>query len=192
MKKYSTCPACRSPPAPAALYRSLYRPFPPSCSAARSCTTAHVALRKLLLDHNQLEAVISLPSGVFKPYAGVSTGILVFTKGGRTDDVFFYDVEADGYSLDDKRDPVDANDLPACLSAWRSRDASQLLDRRLKAFSVPANEIREANYDLSLSRYKKRDYVLAKTDDPRDILGRMKSLNEEISLDLVELEGMLG
>ena len=80
-------------------------------------STAHVALRKLLLDENQLEAVISLPSGVFKPYAGVSTGILVFTKGGRTDNVFFYDVEADGFSLDDKRDPVDANDLPDCLVA---------------------------------------------------------------------------
>lgn len=69
-------------------------------------STAHVALRKLLLDHNQLEAMISLPSGVFKPYAGVSTGILVFTKGGRSDDVFFYDVEADGYTLDDKRDAI--------------------------------------------------------------------------------------
>lgn len=155
-------------------------------------STAHVALRKLLLDHNQLEAVISLPSGVFKPYAGVSTGILVFTKGGRTDDVFFYDVEADGFSLDDKRDSIEENDLPGCLAAWRVRNASQLTDRKQKAFSVPANEIREANYDLSLSRYKKRDYVMAKTDDPIDILGRMKSLNDEIGIDLVELEGMLG
>ena len=80
-------------------------------------SNAHVALRKLLVDENQLEAVISLPTGVFKPYAGVSTGILVFTKGGRTDDVFFYDVEADGFSLDDKRDPIEANDLPDCLGA---------------------------------------------------------------------------
>lgn len=155
-------------------------------------STAHVALRRLLLDENQLEAVISLPSGVFKPYAGVSTGILVFTKGGRTDDVFFYDVEADGFSLDDKRDPIEANDLPGCLAAWRNKDASRLVDRKLKAFSVPANEIREANYDLSLSRYKKRDYVAAKTEDPVGILGRMKALNDEISTDLVELEGMLG
>ncbi|NUB42996.1 SAM-dependent DNA methyltransferase [Fertoebacter nigrum] len=155
-------------------------------------STAHVALRRLLLDENQLEAVISLPSGVFKPYAGVSTGILVFTKGGRTDDVFFYDVEADGLSLDDKREPVAENDLPGCLAAWRNRDASELTDRKKKAFMVSANEIREANYDLSLGRYKKRDYVLAKTDDPVDILGRMKSLNDEISIDLVELEGMLG
>ncbi len=81
-------------------------------------SNAHVALRKLLVDDNQLEAVISLPSGVFKPYAGVSTGILVFTKGGRTNDVFFYDVQADGFSLDDKREPVEANDLPLAASAW--------------------------------------------------------------------------
>ena len=112
------------------------------------------ALRKLLMDHNQLEAVISLPSGVFKPYAGVSTGILVFTKGGRTDNVFFYDVEADGFSLDDKREPVDENDLPDCLARWRARDPKKDTDRTAKAFFVPAKEIREANYDLSLSRYQ--------------------------------------
>lgn len=155
-------------------------------------STAHVNLRKLLLEQNQLEAVISLPSGVFKPYAGVSTGILVFTKGGRTDDVFFYDVEADGFSLDDKRDPIEANDLPGCLTAWRNREPSQLSDRKQKAFLVSAKEIREANYDLSLSRYKKRDYVLAKTDDPKNILHRMKALNAEIDTDLMDLESMLG
>src|ERR1019366_7332210 len=84
-------------------------------------STAHVALRKLLMDGNQLEAVISLPSGVFKPYAGVSTGILVFTKGGRSDDVFFYDIEADGFSLDANSDPVDANDLPVCIASLQTR-----------------------------------------------------------------------
>ena len=95
---------------------------------------AHVALRKLLVDNNQLEAVISLPSGVFKPYAGVSTGILVFTKGGRTDDVFFYDVEADGFSLDDKRDPIEANDLPDCLESWRNRIIEGIRTGRRKHF----------------------------------------------------------
>src|ERR1035437_2490569 len=100
------------------------------------------------MDENQLEVVISLPSGVFKPYAGVSTGILVFTKGGRTDDVFFYDVEADGYSLDDKRDAIEANDLPGCLASWRQRDPDRDTDRAQKAFFVPAKEIRDANYDL--------------------------------------------
>jgi type I restriction enzyme M protein len=155
-------------------------------------STAHVALRRKLMDENQLEAVISLPSGVFKPYAGVSTGILVFTKGGRTDDVFFYNVEADGFSLDDRRDPIEANDLPGCLAAWRKRDASQLTDRKQKAFFVSAKEIREANYDLSLSRYKKREYDVATTEAPVDILGRMKALNDEIGIDLIKLEGMLG
>ena len=88
-------------------------------------STAHVALRKQLIDKNQLEAVISLPGGVFKPYAGVSTGILFFTKGGATKDVFFYDLEADGFSLDDKRDPIESNDLPDCLARWQSRDFEQ-------------------------------------------------------------------
>jgi len=155
-------------------------------------STAHVALRKLLIDNNQLEAVISLPSGAFKPYAGVSTGILVFTKGGRTDDVFFYDVEADGYSLDDKRDPVEANDLPSCLAAWKSRDVKSDKDRTQKAFFVPAKEIREANYDLSLSKYKVRPYVEQEYEEPAVILTRMKSLNDDIATDIAELEEMLG
>uniref|UniRef100_UPI003566CD7A HsdM family class I SAM-dependent methyltransferase n=1 Tax=Roseovarius sp. TaxID=1486281 RepID=UPI003566CD7A len=155
-------------------------------------STAHVALRKLLIDHNQLEAVISLPSGVFKPYAGVSTGILVFTKGGRTDDVFFYDVEADGYSLDDKRDPIEANDLPDCIAAWRNRDPKRDTDRKKKAFFVPADDIREANYDLSLSKYKERTYEEQEYDPPKDILERMKTLNDDIAKDLAALEGMLG
>jgi type I restriction enzyme M protein len=154
-------------------------------------STAHVALRKLLLDHNQLEAVISLPSGVFKPYAGVSTGILVFTKGGRTDGVFFYDVQADGYSLDDKRDPVEANDLPGCLSAWRTRNAKRDIDRTQKVFFVPAKEIREANYDLSLSKYKIQPHVAQEYEAPAAILDRMKLLNDEIANDLAELEEML-
>lgn len=155
-------------------------------------STAHVALRKLLVDHNQLEAVISLPSGVFKPYAGVSTGILVFTKGGRTDDVFFYDVEADGYSLDDKRDPIEANDLPDCIKAWTARDPKRDTDRKQKAFFVPADDIREANYDLSLSKYKERVYEEQEYDPPKVILKQMKTLNDDISKDLADLEGMLG
>lgn len=153
---------------------------------------AHQALRKLLIDNNQLEAVISLPSGVFKPYAGVSTGILVFTKGGRTDDVFFYDVEADGFSLDDKRVTIDANDLPDCLSRWQARDPQKDTDRKAKAFFVPSTEIREANYDLSLGRYKERVYEEEKYDPPKVILERMKTLNDDIASDLVELEEMLG
>lgn len=155
-------------------------------------STAHVALRRQLLDENQLEAVISLPSGVFKPYAGVSTGILIFTKGGRTDDVFFYDVGADGLSLDDKREPVVENDLPGCLEAWKNRNPQKDTDRTQKAFFVPAEEIREANYDLSLSRYKERVYEEEAYDPPEEILKRMKNLNDEIAKDLSDLEAMLG
>jgi type I restriction enzyme M protein len=154
-------------------------------------STAHVALRRQLLDENQLEAVISLPSGVFKPYAGVSTGILVFTKGGRTDDVFFFDVEADGFSLDDKRDPIEADDLPGCLESWKTRDPQKDTDRTQKAFSVPAEDIRQSNYDLSLSRYKVQVYEEEVYDPPADILTRMKSLNAEIDNDISELEDML-
>ncbi|WP_299627612.1 class I SAM-dependent DNA methyltransferase [uncultured Tateyamaria sp.] len=153
---------------------------------------AHRQLRQLLVDNNQLEAVISLPSGVFRPYAGVSTGILVFTKGGRTDNVFFYDVEADGLSLDDKRDPVDENDLPDCLSRWRSRDPAEDTDRLSKAFFVSAAEIKDAGYDLSLSRYKEHVYEEEDYDPPHKILGRMRSLNDEIADDLAALEEMVG
>jgi type I restriction enzyme M protein len=155
-------------------------------------STAHRDLRKLLVDSNQLEAVISLPSGVFKPYAGVSTGILVFTKGGETRDVFFYDVQADGRSLDDKREKIDENDLPDCLARWRTRDPSGDTDRTQKAFFVPGAEIRENGYDLSLSRYKERVYEEENYDPPHVILERMKTLNAEIADDLTELEEMLG
>lgn len=153
---------------------------------------AHRQLRELLIDQNQLEAVISLPSGVFKPYAGVSTAILVFTKGGRTDNVFFYDVQADGRSLDDKREPVEENDLPDCLARWRSRDPATDTNRTSKAFFVPAVEIKEEGYDLSLSRYQERIYEEKEYDPPHVILGRMKSLNDEIADELAELEEMLG
>lgn len=153
---------------------------------------AHLKLRKMLVDNNQLEAVISLPTGVFKPYAGVSTGILLFTKGGETRDVFFYEVLADGLSLDDKRDPVDDNDLPDCLARWRARDPKKDVDRRDKSFFVSVEDIRESNYDLSLNRYKERVYKDEKHDPPLVILEQMKSLNVEIASELAELEEMLG
>ena len=153
---------------------------------------AHVTMRKVLVDNNQLEAVISLPSGVFKPYAGVSTGILVFTRGGRTDNVFFYDVQADGYSLDDKREPAETNDLPDCLNRWKSRNVENDTDRTEKAFFVSAEEIRKSNFDLSLNRYKELAYKEEEYEPPKVILEKMKVLNDEISKDLVELERMLG
>jgi type I restriction enzyme M protein len=152
---------------------------------------AHQALRKLLVDINQLEAVISLPSGVFRPYAGVSTAVLVFTKGGRTDHVFFYEIRADGFSLDDKREPTDSNDLPNCLARWKSRDPKRDTDRTAPAFFVPAAEIRDANYDLSLGRYKDTIYEEEEYEPPYVILGRMKALNGEIANYISELEEML-
>ncbi|MEW6736003.1 MAG: class I SAM-dependent DNA methyltransferase [Acidobacteriota bacterium] len=152
---------------------------------------AHIALRQLLVDENQLEAVISLPGGVFKPYAGVSTAILVFTKGGKTDNVFFYDVEADGYSLDDKRDEVPENDLPDVLKRWRARNPKKDTNRTDKAFFVLAKEIRENNFDLSINRYKEVIPEEIKYEPPKVILERLKELETEITHDLVELEKIL-
>ena len=157
---------------------------------------AHVALRQSLVDNNQLEAIISLPSGAFKPYAGVSTGILIFTKGGKTDNVFFYDLQDDGFSLDDKRiqlyDSAFAGDLPDCLARWQSRDLKKDIDRTGKAFFVPAEEIREKGYDLSLNRYKETVYEEVKYNPPKKILKKLKTLEDEIMSDLSEIEGMVG
>ena len=152
----------------------------------------HLQLRQLLVDQNRLEAVISLPSGVFKPYADDSTGILVFTKGGHTESTFFYDVQADGRSLDYKREPVGENDLPDCLARWRFRDEATDTDRTSKAFFVSAEEIRESAYDLSQSQYKELVYETEQYDPPRVILGRINVLNEEIAHDISEMEEMLG
>jgi len=154
---------------------------------------AHLALRKMLVDDNQLEAVISLPSGVFKPYAGVSTAIIVFTKGGKTENVFYYDVQADGFSLDDKREPTpDKNDLPDLLNSWKNRDPKKDIDRTDKIFFVHADEIRENKYDLSINRYKEIVYEEEVYDPPKEILARMKELEKEILVEMEELEGMLG
>lgn len=156
---------------------------------------AHVALRQTLVENNQLEGVISLPSGVFKPYAGVSTGILFFTKGGKTENVFFYDIQDDGFSLDDKRnqlyDSTFAGDLPECLARWKGRKPEKDRDRIVKAFFVPVAEIRENNYDLSLNRYKETVYQEVKYDPPKVILKKLRSIEEEIMNDLSELEGMI-
>ena len=154
---------------------------------------AHQALRKYLIEHNQLEAVISLPSGVFKPYAGVSTAILLFTKGGHTERVMFYNVQADGYSLDDKRQKIAANDLPDVLSQWQAYRSNKgdFSDRTAKAFAVPVEAIRAQGYDLSLNRYKEVVHQVVEHEDPRVILQRMKALELSILKEMDELEGML-
>ncbi|ARU31772.1 N-6 DNA methylase [Sulfuriferula sp. AH1] len=154
---------------------------------------AHQQLRQELIDHNQLEAVISLPSGVFKPYAGVSTAIVVFSKGGRTDNVFFYDVQADGYSLDDKRQPIQDNNLPDVLAKyqqWSDRQGD-FSDRTQQAFIVPADELRAQNYDLSINRYKQVVHAVVVHQDPREILKQMQGLEAEIVREMAELEGLL-
>lgn len=162
---------------------------------------AHKSLRKLLVEENQLEAVISLPSGVFKPYAGVSTAILVFTKGGKTDNVFFYDVKRDGYSLNNKRTPasdetaplgpIEENDLPDVVAQWRARDLKKQADRKAQAFFVSAKEIRKENYDLSVNRYKEIEYEEVEYEPPKVILQKLRALENEIRGGLNELEVML-
>lgn len=152
---------------------------------------AHTALRAMLVKDNQLEAVISLPSGVFKPYAGVSTAILVFTKGGKTDHVFFYDVRADGLSLDDKRDPVSDNDLPDALERWRKRSAKKDSDRKAKHFMVPVADIEAKDFDLSINRYKEAKHEAMTYEPPKKIIAKLRKLEAEIAKDLGELEAML-
>jgi type I restriction enzyme M protein len=152
---------------------------------------AHVALRTMLVEHNRLEAVISLPSGVFKPYAGVSTAILVFRRGGRTDHVLFYDVAADGFSLDDRREPVRDNDLVDALARWRSRNPRKDTDRTAKHFMVPVKEIEAKGFDLSIHRYQEAKHEAIAYDPPQKILRELRRLEREIASDLSELEGML-
>lgn len=156
-------------------------------------STAHKQLRAKLVEENQLEAVVSLPSGAFKPYAGVSTGILVFSKGGETKDVLFVDVQADGYSLDDKREPIEQNDLPLAAEAWAKfrQGKGEFGDRTAKTFTVRAQEIRETAYDLSIGRYKDARYEEEKFDPPMVIVKRMQELEADIQKDLKELEGLL-
>jgi len=153
---------------------------------------AHQALREILVDNNQLEAVISLPSGVFKPYAGVSTAILVFTKGGRTEEVFYYDVLQDGMSLDDKRTPQpDKNDLPDMLQRWHDRDPKKDTDKTAQHFFVDAEEIRKKKYDLHVNRYKDVVYEEEVFDPPELILDRMMENEQDILSDIEELREML-
>lgn len=152
---------------------------------------AHAALRRMLVKDNQLEAVISLPSGVFKPYAGVSTAILVFTKGGKTDNVFFYDIEADGFSLDDKRELIRENDLPDTLRRWRKRNAKKDTDRTTKHFMVPVEEIEDKHFDLSLNRYKEARHEDVKYDPPKKIIEKLRAIEAEIAKELSALKEML-
>ena len=173
-------------------------------------STAHKAIRKELVDGNRLEAVISMPSGVFKPYAGVSTGILIFTKTGHggTDKVWFYDMTADGLSLDDKRTPTAENDIPDIIARFHSiqslplegKVAAQPTDevyneeanpRTAKSFFVPKAEIVENGYDLSINKYKKTEYKAVEYAPTAQILAELQELEAEIAKGLAALEEML-
>ncbi len=156
---------------------------------------AHMKLRQMLVEDQKLDAVVSMPSGVFKPYAGVSTAIVLFTKtnSGGTEDVWFYDMQSDGYSLDDKRTPEpDKNDLPEILARWRDRDEEEGRARTEQSFLVPASEIAKNGYDLSINRYMEVTYDAVEYDPPDVIMERLAALEKKIAVGRVELEGMLG
>ena len=159
---------------------------------------AHKTLRRMLVEEQKLDGIVSMPSGVFRPYAGVSTAILLFTKtdSGGTDNVWFYDMQADGYSLDDKRNPLDSakhecNNLPDILARWQSRDAEAGRARTEQSFLVPKAEIAGNDYDLSINRYKEVVHEAVEYDPPQKILAELKTMEVEIMRGMEELEGML-
>ncbi|APC79215.1 HsdM family class I SAM-dependent methyltransferase [Clostridium botulinum] len=156
-------------------------------------TKGHKDIRREIVDNNKLEAIISMPSGVFKPYAGVSTAIIIFTKTGTggTDKVWFYDMKADGYSLDDKRNPIEDNDISDIIERFNNLDKEEDRKRTEQSFFVPVDEIRENNYDLSINKYKEIEYEEVVYDEPKVILERVKKLEKEINEGIDELERMI-
>lgn len=155
---------------------------------------AHKELRRVLVEDQKLDGIVKLPSGVFRPYAGVSTAILLFTKtnSGGTDNVWFYDVAADGFSLDDKRNPVEANDLPDALSRWALRGSSEVQRARTeRSFCVPVADIVAQGYDLSLNRYKEIVHEEIEHRPPSEIIAEIEQLESEIATGLAELKAML-
>ena len=156
-------------------------------------STAHKAIRRELVENQKLVAVISMPSGVFKPYAGVSTAILIFTKtnAGGTDKVWFYDMKADGYSLDDKRSPIAANDIPDIIARFNNLDGEEGRERTEQSFFVTKEEIVDNGYDLSINKYKKTEYVTVEYPSTAEILDRLDALEAEIASEMKELRKML-
>lgn len=154
---------------------------------------AHVAIRKEIVDNQQLRAVISMPSGVFKPYAGVSTAVLVFNKTncGGTDHVWFYDMKADGFSLDDKRSPIADNDIPDVVSRFHHLDAELSRSRKEQSFFVPVDEIRQNDYDLSINKYKEIERERVEYEPVKDILARLEQSESVYTKGFEELKGML-
>ena len=155
---------------------------------------AHKSLRQAIVEENRLEAVISMPSGVFKPYAGVSTAVLIFTKTGigGTDKVWFYDMENDGYSLNDNRNPIDANDIPDIIERFHNLENETDRARTEKSFMVPKAENVEKDYDLSINKYKEIVYEAIEYEAPEVIISKLQKMEDEIQKGLEELKGLLG
>lgn len=151
-------------------------------------STGHKSIRKEIIDNQRLQAVISMPSGVFKPYAGVSTAILIFTKtnAGGTDKVWFYDMKADGFSLDDKRAVVSENDIPDIIKRFHNLDAEESRTRKEQSFLVPVDEIIANDYDLSINKYKEVEKVKIEYEEPSVVLERIESLQSEITAAIAE------
>ncbi|MFS8629950.1 MAG: type I restriction-modification system subunit M [Bacillales bacterium] len=154
---------------------------------------AHKDIRKEIVENHKLEAIISMPSGVFKPYAGVSTAIMIFTKTGvgGTDQVWFYDMKADGYSLDDKRTPIEENDIPDIIERFHNREAEKERKRTEQSFFVPVEEIRENDYDLSINRYKEIEYEEVEYEEPQVILEKIEEYEQEIVQGIKELKEII-
>ena len=156
-------------------------------------SNAHKAIRKAIIENNKLDAVISMPSGVFKPYAGVSTAVLIFTKTehGGTENVWFYDMKADGLSLDDRRTPVEENDIPDIIARFKNLEAEKDRKRTEQSFFVPKQEIVDNDYDLSINKYKEIEYVPVEYPPTSEILADIKALEKEFQTALAELEELL-
>jgi type I restriction enzyme M protein len=154
---------------------------------------AHKDIRKEIIEKHKLEAVISMPSGVFKPYAGVSTAVLFFTKTGTggTDTVWFYDMTADGYSLDDKRNEIKENDIPDLLNRYHNLADESERARTDKSFLVPFDEIKANNWDLSMNRYKEIVYEEIEYAAPSEIIKDIEVLDQERNQALAALKEML-
>ena len=157
-------------------------------------STAHKAIRKELVENQRLQAVISMPSGVFKPYAGVSTAILIFTKTGHggTDTVWFYDMKADGFSLDDKRSEVKENDIPDILARFHNLEGENERKRTEQSFFVMKQEIVDNGYDLSINKYKQIEYVPVEYPPTEEIMADLRELEMKIGEEMDELERLLG
>ena len=149
------------------------------------------AVRKILIDQHQLEAVITLPKRSLYSYYKISAGILIFKKDGRTDDVFFYEIKESESSLRSKHKPIDENEISECITRWRTRDINKDIDRSNRGFFVPVEEIRKSNYDISYSRYAEPVYGEVDYGQPDDILERLKLIQREIQSNLTELTEML-